>query len=187
MIAVLVIVELTYAYCRISELPSIVCCTVVASTLVIALGCSFFVSGARAVLVFLAAYLVILPCLGGATGALDIGATTLDCPAGTVPDGHVFPRGYTAWCKEKSTYNGNVRSGPFRQWHSYGGLRTVGSYLHGQPHGMWTIWHANGVMYRKGAYDQGRKTGTWTWWENTGEKKSEVVYVEGKPIRSHGN
>jgi hypothetical protein len=186
LIAVLVVIELTYAYYRISELPIIVCCTVVASTFAIALACSYFVSGARAVLVFLVGYLVILPCLGGAAGALDIGAKTLDCPPGTVPDGHVFPIGYTAWCKVKSTYNGNVRSGPYRQWWATGGPRTVGGYLDGKPHGMWTIWHANGLVYRKGAYDKGVKTGPWTWWENTGEKISEVVYVDGKPIRPGG-
>jgi hypothetical protein len=182
-IVVLVVIESMYAFYRISELPIIVCCTIVAAAFAVALVCSLFVSGTRAVPVFLAGYLVVLPCLGGAASALDIGATTLDCPSGTVPVGHVFPMGYSTWCREKSSTGEDIRSGPFRQWYSYGGPKVAGSYLGGKPHGMWTVWHASGAVYRKGPYDQGLKTGTWTWWKETGEKLSEVVYVKGKPVR----
>ncbi|MFH0759792.1 MAG: hypothetical protein V2B15_21060 [Bacteroidota bacterium] len=61
-----------------------------------------------------------------------------------------------------------IKQGP---WEIYSDsvLISKGSFVNGQPDGLWTYWYNNGQMKEEGHYKNGLKKGMWVEWYRDGE------------------
>jgi antitoxin component YwqK of YwqJK toxin-antitoxin module len=47
-------------------------------------------------------------------------------------------------------------------------MKNDGSFVNGQPDGLWVSWFDGGQKQSEGRYVLGAKNGTWTWWKSDG-------------------
>lgn len=63
--------------------------------------------------------------------------------------------------------NSGMRQGPW-EIYSDGTLVARGTYVDGEPEGLWTSWYKNGQMKEEGRYIKGVRNGMWVEWYQDG-------------------
>lgn len=67
-------------------------------------------------------------------------------------------------------------------WEIYedGILIARGTYINGEPDGLWTYWYSNGQLKEEGHYHQGIKSGMWDEWYPDGDLMWKGEWENGK-------
>jgi antitoxin component YwqK of YwqJK toxin-antitoxin module len=117
--------------------------------------------------------------LGTASGAWAVDLPT--CPRNTQIHGAPPPTGSEVYCASNAKDGGEVKTGPYRRWHTVDQLKESGDYRDDHKQGLWTEWDIFGNKINQGKYDKGKRAGIWAEWISPNAAEL-VVYENGQPL-----
>ena len=101
------------------------------------------------------------------------------CPKGSKLSGEGPPNGLAQWCVSRAPDGRMLRNGEYRRWHKGAGLKQVGSYRNGKPHGKFTEYFRNGTIKETAVFGEGVPDGEFTQYYKDGTKQLSIVYHAG--------
>jgi hypothetical protein len=123
--------------------------------------------------------LVVVAGLGTAGRARAVDLPT--CPRGTQTHGAPPPTGSEVYCASIAKDGGEVKTGPYRSWHTVDQLKESGDYRDDRKQGLWTEWDIFGNKTHQGKYEKGKRVGIWAEWVSPNAAEL-VVYENGEPL-----
>ena len=89
------------------------------------------------------------------------------------------PRSLETFKRSGSSYRGQVRHGPSKEWYESGTLRREASYQDGKLEGTESVFHESGKLSARSEYKQGRRTTAEEYDEAGKQTKREEYYEDG--------
>jgi antitoxin component YwqK of YwqJK toxin-antitoxin module len=71
-----------------------------------------------------------------------------------------------------------IFNGKYFSYHKSGSLRSIGNYINGKKHGIWTQFHDNGMQINYGSYIFGKQTDKWFYYDTSRRFREERYYSD---------